>query len=140
MTKIISVLLLSVGFVFLNSCSKPEAKLADRIEDMEEIMNDHMDDPDEGVEELIEYLEKHGPDTVKLMMEAGIEISNIEGDGDRDERIKEANEKLKVIFKNFQGTAEKFEKKVSNNKEAKERAENYERKWEELFSAMQNLL
>jgi len=92
------------------------------------------------IEELIVYFEKHGTDTMKLMMEAGIEIPNIEGDGDRDERIKEANEMLKIIFKNFEGKVKKFEKKVRNNKQAKERADNYQKKSEELFSAMQKIL
>jgi len=123
----------------MSSCSKPEDALVDRIEDMEEIMKDHMDEPDEGVEKLIGYFEEHGPDTVKLMMEAGIEISNIDGDDDRDERIKAANDKLKVVFKNFQGTAEEFQKKVENDKDAKERAKVYMEKWEELFRAVQNL-
>ena len=88
---------------------------------------------------MIEYFKEYGPDTVKLIMEAGIEISNIEGDGDRNERTKEANQKLNVGFKNLQGTAEKFQKKVEGNNEAKERAGNYMIKWKDLILAMQEI-
>ena len=102
-------------------------------------MKDNMDSPDVGVDELIAYTEKHGPDTVKILLEAGIDLSNIEGEGDRDERIKEIEEKFKTPMKNFKGTAEKFGKKVNKDDDAQERFKEFAKKWETLGNAMQKI-
>jgi hypothetical protein len=72
-------------------------------------------------------------------MDAGIKLSNIEGDGDREKRLEELNEKLSVAFKNFEGTIEKFGKAVSKDEKAAERGKEYGEKWEELFQAMQKI-
>lgn len=132
-------ILLSVTCLIFSSCSKPEDKLLKRVEAVEEIMKDNMDEPVDGVDELIVYFEKHGPDTVKLAMEVGIELSNIDGDGDREKRLKEIDDKFGVAFKNFQGTAKKFGKAVEKDEKAKERAKEYSEKWEELFDVMGNI-
>ena len=132
-------LITSLVCLLLSSCSKPEDTLVKRMEKMEDIMKDNMDEPAEGVDELIEYFEKHGPDTVKLVMEAGIEISNIEGEGDKEKRLKEIDDKLGVAFKNFKGTVKKFGKAVEKDEKAKARAEEYGEKWEELFKAMNKI-
>ena len=110
------------------------------MEDIEDIMKDNMDSPDVGVDELIAYTEKHGPDTVKILLEAGIHLSNNEGDGDREERIKEIEEKFKTPIKNFKGTAEKFGKQVNKNKEAKEKLEDFSKKWKSLGETMASSL
>ena len=125
------ILVLACLFIF-SSCSKPEAKIVNRLEDMEEIMKDHMGEPAAGVEKLISYVEKHGPDTVKLTLEAGISLASIEGEGDKENRLKEVSGVLETAFKNFKGTAEKFGKAAEQDEKAKERLKEYSKKWEAL--------
>ena len=135
------IILLSLSFLVLSSCSKkPEDVLTSRIEAVDTIMKDNMDNPAKGVDELIAYFEKNGPDTAKLIVEAGIELSNIEGKGDREKRLKEINDKLKTAWKNLDDTGEKFSKKVQKDESAREKAKEYFEKWQDLGQSMSQII
>lgn len=125
--------------VFLVSCSKPEDKIVDHVEEIESIMQSNMDSPEDGVNELIEYFEKNGAEAAGQMVELGIELSKIEKEGDREERAKEVNVAFKTPMKNLEGTAEKFSKKVQSNKEATARMEEYAKRWESVFGTFSKL-
>jgi len=134
------LIFLAAACVSLSSCSKkPEAILVKRLETAEQIMKDNMEKPAAGVDKLIKYFEKNGPDTVKLVMEAGIKLSKIEGKGDREKRVEEIQKALSVAFKNFQGTSEKFGKAVAKDDNAKTRMKEYSERWEALGSMMSNV-
>ena len=134
----ITITLLITLFCF-TSCSKPEDKLIGHMAKAEKIMKDNMDSPADGVDELISYMEKNGPETVKLLLEAGIDLANIDGDGDRDEKLKEIKDSLKTPVKNFTGTSEKFWAKVEADKDAKKRLQEYSKKWQNLGNSLSSI-
>lgn len=132
MKKLATLAVLSLFALSLSSCSKKEDKLAGHLKKADSIMQSNMDSPKKGVEKMIKYIENEGPDAVKLGLEMGIEIANIDGDGDREKRVKEIKETLDVPMKNFEGTAKKFFEKVEADKDAKTYAKEYMERYKQV--------
>ncbi len=132
----LAILLLSAVFMILSS---PEKELIGHIKAADKIMRENMNDPEKGVDELIKYFEKHGPDAAKAFVELGIELSRIEGDGDLEDRLERIRNRLKTPWKNIDGTAEKFGKKVEEDEDLMERIEEYGERWEALNEAFEEL-
>lgn len=116
------------------SCSKPEDELISRMEDIGEIMEDNMETPEEGVDELIAYIETYGAESSRLSAELAIELVSIEDGSDRKDRIKEVYKALSKEIKNLEGITDKFDKRVSKNDRAKERMDEFTEKWIKLQS------
>ncbi len=121
------------------SCSKPEDKIVDHIEKVDSIMKSNMDDPEKGVKKLIDYFEDNGSDAAGQLVQLGIDLAKIEGKGDREKRVKEISDTFEAPVKNFEGTAEKFEAKVRENKEATQLMKDYGARWEEVGNMIQKL-
>ena len=105
----------------------------------DKIMRKNMDNPEKGVDKLIKYFEKHGPDAAKVFVELGIELSRIEGEGDLEDRLERIRNRLKIPLKNIEGTAEKFGDKVEEDQDALKRLEEYGERWEALNEAFEEL-
>lgn len=119
--------------------SSPEKDLVNHIEAVDKIMRKNMDEPEKGVEKLIKYFEENGPEAAKTFVELGIELSQIEGDGDLEDRLEKIRKRAKTPLKNFAGTAEKFSKKVEEDKDARKRVEEYGKQWKILAEALEEL-
>ena len=130
--------ILVVGLLFM-VLSSSEKELVGHIKAVDKIMKKNMDDPEKGVDKLIKYFEKHGPDAAKTFVELGIELSQIEGDGDREDRIEKIRDLMKTPMKNIEGTIEKFGEKVQEDEDALERMEDYGQRWEDLSEAFDQL-
>ncbi len=132
------LVILLLGAVFM-TLSSPEKELMGHIKAADKIMRKNMDDPEKGVDKLIEYFEKHGPDAAKVFVELGIELSRIEGEGDLENRLERIRNRLKIPLKNIEGTAEKFGDKVEEDQDAMKRLEEYGERWEALNEAFEEL-
>jgi hypothetical protein len=98
-----------------------------------------MDTPKAGVDKLIAYAEKNGPEAANLFVGLGVELTKIEGDGDREKRSKAIHDAFETPIKNFSGTAKKFSEKVGADRDASQRIEEYGKRWESLGSMLGNL-
>jgi collagenase-like PrtC family protease len=139
MKTLLTFPLVGILCVFCISCSKPEDKIVNHIEKVEKIMESNMDSPEKGVKKLIDYFEDNGSDAAAQLVELGIELAKIEGKGDREKRVKEITEAFETTVKNFEGTSEKFEAKVKDNKEATQLMKDYAARWEEVGTMIQKL-
>lgn len=115
-------------------------QLANRIEALDEAISANMDNPEKAVNRMIQLFEKEGPETVKLVMELGIELASIEDKGDRKDRIKEVQEVLETPIKNLMETMEEFEEVAGDDRDAQRVMEEYMMEWYQLGNQLQESL
>ncbi len=132
MKSYLIIALSCLASILLSSCSKPENKLVSHIQSVDKIMRDNMDTTKAGVDKLIAYAEKNGPEAANIFVGLGVELAKIEGDGDREKRAKVIKDAFETPIKNFSGTAKKFGDKVSADSESRRRLEEYGKRWESL--------
>lgn len=126
--KIFCLGILSVLFILVSGCNKPEKALVGHYQKLESIMDKHMDEPQKGVEKLIAYLESNGGEMRRAEFDLTMSIAAEEKDGDRAELIKTINERTEKSRKNFAGTQEKFFKAVMKDKAAQETLADFQKR------------
>lgn len=114
--------------LLLASCSKPEGDLKSHYEKMEEIMADGKEEPEKGIEKFIRYFEENGAEMSKLEMEVQLSVMRIEKEGDREERIKKIREEIETVQKNLEGSSTDFFKAVQNDKKAKAKFDDFQKR------------
>ena len=120
-----AILALALG----TGCKGPEDKLADHFEELTEIMEDHMDEPKEGVEELREYMRDNGPEMASLWAEMAVDLDKADGEDEKKERAEEMSEALAEPTKKLMEAGKKFGKKAMGDKDAMEIVEKAEKEW-----------
>ena len=131
------ILIAAIGLLFMvTSCAKPEEKLADHASNINEIMEDNMDSPKDGVDDLRDYLRSNLPEMLELAGKLSSEFMAIEDEDGRKERTEEVQKMIEEQEKKLSETGMKFFGKVMEDKDAAkhvgEIAESYE-KMEEVF-------
>ena len=106
------------GLVFGSGCKSPEDRLAGHAEELTEIMEDHMDKPKEGIEELREYMQDNLPDIAEDMTQVLVDLDEEEGD-DRSKHADEVVETLEKPIEKLVKTAMEFAGKVDEDDDAK---------------------
>lgn len=125
-SMLIALALLLVG------CGGAEGEIANYIEDATEIMEDNLDSPEEGVDDLVEYLEENLPTAMSIFGEAMVELNRIEKTSDRKERLKEMLSEIEEPMKAFTAVSQKFAKAVKKDDDASEKMERLEKTWDEM--------
>jgi SMC interacting uncharacterized protein involved in chromosome segregation len=118
---------LVAGF-FLVSCGGPEKDVLNRYEAMESIMEKHLDRPAEGVDKLVAYIEKNGPEMARLQTDVFLSVAKITKDGDREKRVEEINKQWETFGKNFEGSSGKFMKAVMADEKAKAKMDDFRKR------------
>lgn len=125
-------LILSLLLAFaltLGACGKPENKIGGHLEKMTEIMNDNMDSPADGINELRTYLHKNLPDMAEQVGKIVVELEGMEKEEDIKERLTQIKENTKESMKAFGEAANKFEEKVKGNPDAAKKLGELAEKW-----------
>ncbi len=129
-----------VGLVFATGCGKPEDKLAKHSEAMGKIMEDNVESPKEGVEELHSYLQANLPEIMKLTGEAMVELDEIEDPKERAERAKEMATTLKEVAEKMQESGMKFSGAVMTNEDAMKYGTEWAKSWEATAEALSDVV
>ncbi len=133
--KKLPLLVVALSALVITSCSDPAADAKQHYQALESIMTENVDKPEQGVDQLIAYMEANGAEIAAAEMGMVMSIASIEKDGDRAERIKEVKEHLETSSKNFDGTAEKFFKAVMTDKAASEKLDAFQKRTREAREA-----
>ena len=131
------VILAMFSLVALSGCSKPEDKLAGHIESMTGIMDDNMDSPKDGVEELHAYMQKNLPGMMEQIGEAMVELDKIEDGAERAERAKEMADALESASKKMMEVGTEFGMKASTDEDAMKYGMEWAASWEKAAGAME---
>ena len=120
MKQAIKLGILLVASLFLISCgsSSPEERIADHIENVGEIFSDNMDDPEDGVDELLDYYDDNFSDIVMAVADGIVEIHE---SSDKKETVKNMADEILEAVENVQGTAMKFGQKVERDRDLQDR-------------------
>ena len=120
MKQAIKLGILLVASLFLISCgsSSPEERIADHIENVGEIFSDNMDDPEDGVDELLDYYDDNFSDIVMAVADGIVEIHE---SSDKKETVKNMADEILEAVENVQGTAMKFAQKVDRDRDLQDR-------------------
>jgi DNA repair ATPase RecN len=125
--------LLGVFFVLaLGGCSKPESKLVNHVEALDEILEDHEDEPKEGLIAVRKYLRKNLPTILELMGEIVVELDELEDADERKERLESFKETLEEPMKSLSKRIEKFVAAVARDQEAMEYLKEMSEQWQAL--------
>ena len=113
MKQAIKLGILLVASLFLISCgrSSPEERIADHIENVGEIFSDNMDDPEDGVDELLDYYDDNFSDIVMAVADGIVEIHE---SSEKKTRVRKMADEILKAVKNIQGPAMKFGQKVDS--------------------------
>ncbi len=132
MRSVVIAVLVVVGLT-LGACgSGPEGTMADHLEQIDEIMQDNMDEPAEGIIELREYIRLNLPEAMRTVGAAIVELDELEESSERRERLEEMLDRLRGPMKSLQRTAKAFERAASKDEEARAALERLGRRWESL--------
>ena len=120
MKQAIKLGILLVASLFLISCgsSSPEERIADHIENVGEIFEDNMDDPEDGIDELLDYYDDNFSDIVMAVADGIVEIHE---SSDKKETVKNMADEILEAVENVQGTAMKFAQKVDRDRDLQDR-------------------
>ncbi len=133
MRRIVVVALLSVLSLSATSCGGgSESEIADYLEEVTDIMDDNMDSPADGIEELVEYVRDVLPDAMAAIGRAMVELDEIEDNGDRRRRAREMLAELKGPMKDLKKVAEAFGKKAEKDEDAKKAIRDLEDRFKSL--------
>jgi hypothetical protein len=116
------------------ACGGIEGDLADHVENVEEILDDNMDDPADGVEELEAYVIDHLGEITALVTNLFVELYEIDDADDVRDRLKEVEEKLKGPMESLQKTWAEFERKARSDKDAQKEMQRIQEKLTRLWS------
>jgi len=116
------------------ACGGIEGDLADHVENIEEILDDNMDDPADGVAELEEYVLDHLGEITALVTDLFVELYEIDDSDDVRDRLKEVEEALKGPMESLQKTWAEFERKARTDKDAQKEMERIQQKLARLWS------
>ena len=113
------ILVAAIGLLFMvANCAKPEDKLADHADNINEIMEDNMDSPKDGVDDLRDYLRSNLPEMLELVGKLNAEFMEIDDDDERKERTEALAKLLEEKQKTLTETGMKFFGKVMEDEEA----------------------
>ena len=120
MKQAIKLGILLVASLFLISCgsSSPEERIADHIENVGEIFSDNMDDPEDGVDELLDYYDDNFSDIVMAVADGIVEIHE---SSEKKTRVRKMADEILKAVKNIQGPAMKFGQKVDRDRDLQDR-------------------
>ncbi len=83
-----------VSLVVSAGCKSPEEKLAANLEEMTEILEEHAEEPEDGITAMREYMHDNLPDMVENATELMVELDEAESTSDRNDRLDEIVEAL----------------------------------------------
>jgi hypothetical protein len=129
-----------VGLVFATGCGKPEDKLAKHSEAMGKIMEDNLEEPKEGVEELHEYMRDNLPEMLELAGQMMVELDKIEDAKERAERAKEMAETMKSVIEKMQETGMKFGMAAATDKDSQEYGKKFMESWKATADTVKDTL
>ena len=122
MKQAIKLGILLVASLFLISCgsSSPEERIADHIENVGEIFEDNMDDPEDGVDELLDYFDDNFSDIVMAVADG---IAKIHESSDKKTTVKKMADEILEAVENVQGPAMKFGEKMDRDRDLQKELE-----------------
>jgi DNA repair exonuclease SbcCD ATPase subunit len=120
--------LASLLFV-LGACGGPEDDVAEYFEDMTAILEDHMDDPVRGVEELRKYVREILPEVLSILGHVAVELDEIEDAEERKKRIDEMLETLQEPLDEFHKVFWKFLAKARADEKAWKTLLDFRQSW-----------
>jgi len=145
--SIIGLGALALGVTSLTACnpmdalglSSPEDRIAGHLEDMTEIMEDHEDEPADGVEKLHEYIQDNLPSMMEAYGEIMVDLDKMDDPEDRAERIEDIAETLEDPVKDLLKAGEKFGEEAADDDDVMKYAEKWAEGWEETMEEAEDL-
>jgi DNA repair ATPase RecN len=119
-------------------CS-PEGRLAAQLEELTVVMDEHMDAPRVGVQELFDTLQEELPEMLEQTGKLMTTLDSIEDDAQRDERAQEMVAALKTPVQEYLRTSERFFSRVERDPAAREALKKRLRRLERLGDIFEGL-
>ncbi len=132
----LTLALMAFALILSTGCSKPEEKLAKHTEKMGAIMEDNLESPKDGVEELHEYMRDNLPEMMSLVGEMMTELDQIEDGSERADRAKEMVTTLKEAAEAQKETGTKFAMAAMADKDVQEYVEKHGGTYEKTAEAL----
>jgi DNA repair ATPase RecN len=120
--------------VALVGCGGPEDQIVGHIESINDILEDNLDDPADGVEEVESYLIENLGDIASAASELLVELYEIDDEGDAKERLQEIKDTVEEAMNEFKKTAMKFDAKVRGDEDAREAMQRIEKRFQRLYN------
>ena len=133
------LLLGGVMIVWAGHGCSPEGRLAGHLEELTVVMDEHMDAPRVGVQELFDTLQDELPDMLEQTGRLMTTLDSIEDDAQRDERAQEMVATLKTPVQEVLRTSERFFSRVERDPVAREALKERLRRLERLGDLFEGL-
>lgn len=121
-------------------CGSAEDKLLDHSGDLAEIMEDNVDSPADGIEEIHKYVRKNLPSMMEQVGKLLVELDEIDDPKARAERATEIAKKFAEKSKEYQETAAKFGAAMMKDKDAGKYAKEWAEKWEQTAKPLMGVM
>lgn len=103
----------------LAGCGGPEDQLAGHIERINDILEDNLNDPADGVEQVERYFLENLSDIAASASDLMVEVYGIEDEDEAKERLTEVKNTLEEAMDELKKTAQKFQVKARANEDAR---------------------
>lgn len=129
-----------LALAITTGCGKAEDKLLDHSGEIAEIMEDNVDSPADGVEEIHEYVRKNLPDMMSQVGKLLVELDEIDDPKERSERAGEIVKKFTEKSKEWTEVSMKFAAAAAKDKAAAKYGEEWAEKWEKTAGPLRGLM
>lgn len=139
-TNVVVWLLVTLTIGFLTGCSSPTSRLNGHVEKLTEIMEDKMDEPEEGVEEIHEYLQSNLPAIFEDFGTLLVEIDECDSNSDRQDLIESWVDDVEESIIDFMEVAEEFGEAVEDDDDAEELLEEIAERYGDLEDVLEDVV
>jgi hypothetical protein len=129
-----------LSLAIATGCGKPEDKMLDHSEELASIMEDNVDSPADGVEEIHKYVRKNLPGMLEQVGKLLVELDEIDDVKERAERATEIAKKFAEASKKSSAAAMKFAEAVMKDEAAAKYGKEWAEKWEKAAAPLQGLM